>query len=239
MFAAKYKSQEGYADDGRSRYLQAIAGMTFGDSPAQGLVRGRNFYHEALGIALTAPQGWQIRNAPPAIALVNGAGDAALVVRVVPPEAGNTHDEVIRNVLKPIDGRTEQRTLHGLAATHFEGTVRNQQGQTRPVTLTLVTGPGERNYWLQYAAKNADARQRAEAGLMEAESSFRAMTPADRSAAKPWSVQAAPYPRGGFSELAKTSPLPAKKAEAQLKLMNGVYGGGADPKPRQAVKVVN
>jgi predicted Zn-dependent protease len=90
---------------------------------------------------------------------------------------------------------------------------------------------------MQYAAKSADARQRAQAGLMEAESSFRPLSAADRAAAKPWSVQTVPYPSGGFSELAKSSPLlPAP--EAQLKLMNGVYGGGAEPKPGQAVKVV-
>jgi hypothetical protein len=51
-------------------------------------------------------------------------------------------------------------------------------------------------------------------------------------------VQTVPYPRGGFSELARSSPLP-QRAEAQLKLMNGVYGGGAEPKPGQAVKVVS
>ena len=237
-FAAKYKGKEGYADDGRARYLQAISGMTFGDSPAQGLVRGRNFYHEPLGIALTAPQGWQIHNAPEAVVLVNGAGDAGLVVRPVPPKAGKTHEEVIRNVLKPVDGRVERRNLHGLAATHFTGTIRNQQGQTGQATLTLVTGPGDRIYWMQYAAKSADARQRAQAGLMEAESSFRPLTAADRAAAKPWSVQTVPYPGGGFSELAKSSSLPPARAEAQLKLMNGVYGGGAEPKPGQLVKVV-
>ncbi len=36
--------------------------MTFGDSREQGVVRGRNFYHEGLGIALTAPAGWQVQN---------------------------------------------------------------------------------------------------------------------------------------------------------------------------------
>jgi predicted Zn-dependent protease len=166
-------------------------------------------------------------------------GDAGLIVRLVPPKAGTTHDEVIRNVLKPVDGRTEKRSIHGLAATHFTGTARNEQGQTRPVTLTLVTGPGERTYWLQYAAKDTAARQRAEAGLTEAESSFRAMTAADRAAGKPWSVQTVPYPRGGFGELARSSPLPAARAEAQLRLMNGVYGGGGEPKAGQPVKVVN
>ncbi|HEU5294254.1 MAG TPA: M48 family metalloprotease [Burkholderiaceae bacterium] len=238
-FAAKYKAQAGgYADDGRARYLQAIDGMTFGDSREQGVARGRNFYHESLGIALTAPEGWQIDNTQEAIALVNGAGDAGLIVRLVPPKAGSTHDEVIKNVIKPTDGRSEKRTVHGLAATHFSGTYRNQQGQSRPVTVTLVTGPGDRIYWLQSVAKDAAARERAEAGLTEAESSFRALTAAERAAARPWNVQTVPYPRGGFTELAKSSALPAARAEAALKLLNGVYGGSTEPKAGQPVKVV-
>jgi predicted Zn-dependent protease len=238
QFAVKFQGQGNYADDGRARYLQAVDGMTFGDSREQGVVRGRNFYHEGLGIALTAPAGWQVQNAQQAIMLVDGAGDAGLIVRLVPPKAGNTHEEVIRNVVEPIDGRTERRTLHGLAATHFEGSARNQQGQSKALSLTLVTGPGERNYLLQYAAKDAAALQRAGAGLLEAESSFRALTAADRAAARPWSVNTVPYPRGGFAELARSSPLPAR-AESQLKLMNSAYGGGAEPKPGQPVKVVN
>lgn len=238
-FAAKYRGQSGYADGGRARYLQAIDGMTFGESRDQGVTRGRNFYHEGLGIALTAPVGWQIRNSPEAIILVNGAADAGLLVRLVPPKAGSTHDDVIRNAIKPASGRSEQRTVHGLAATHFTGTVRNAQGQTRPASFTLVTGPAERIYLLQYAAKDDAAMQRAGAVLLEAESSFRALTAADRAAARPWSVKTVPYPRGGFGELAKSSPLPAARAEAQLRLLNSAYGGGAEPKAGQAVKVVN
>jgi len=237
-FAAKYRGQTGYADDGRERYLQAIAGMTFGDSAQQGLVRGRDFFHPGLGIALTAPQGWQIANSADAIAVVDGAADAGLIVRLVPPKAGATHDEIIQNVLKPLDGRTEKRTIHGLAATHFSGTARDDKGQTRPVTMTLVSGPGERTFWLQYAAKSAEARQRAEPGLAEADASFRAMTHADRAAARPWSVRTVPFPRGGFAELARSSPLPAARAEAQLRLLNGVYGAESMPRPGQLVKVL-
>ena len=103
--AAQYKGQAGYQDEGRTRYLQAIRGMTFGDSPDQGLVRGRNFYHDALGIALTAPAGWVIQNDADQLALVNTARDAAMLVRLVPAKAGSTHNDIIRNVLKPKIGR--------------------------------------------------------------------------------------------------------------------------------------
>jgi predicted Zn-dependent protease len=233
--AAKYSGQ--YGDDARARYLQAVDGMTFGDSREQGVVRGRNFYHEPLGIALTAPSGWKVQNTPAAIVLVNGEGSAGLIVRLVPPNAGGTHEEIIRNAIKPVDGRTERRSLNGLSATHFTGSVRNEQGQTSPVRLTLVAGPGNRNYLLQYAAKDAAALQRASGQVAEAEGSFRALTAADRTAARPWAVKTVSFPRGGFAELAQGFPLP-DLAQSRLRLLNGVYGGSADPKPGQMVKAV-
>ena len=226
-----------YDDDGRGRYLKAIEGLTFGDSPAQGLVRGRLFVHPELGIALTAPVGWQVRNAAEAITLVNAAGDAGLVVRLVPDKAGSTHEEIIRNLIKPSEGRVEKRSFNGLAATHFAGSRRNEQGQVQGVRVTVVTGPGPRNYLLQHLARDAASLQRAAAPMQEAESSFRALTAADRQAARPWTLRTVAYPRGGFGELARSSPLLAQ-AEAYLRLLNGVYGGGPEPQPGAPVKVV-
>jgi predicted Zn-dependent protease len=235
-FAAS--SAGSYVDDGRARYLAAIDGMDFGESKAQGVTRGRNFYHEDLDIALTAPPGWRVQNGTEAIALVNASGDAGLVVRLVPPGAGSTHEEIIRNVVKPSEGRSDKRSFNGLAATHFSGARRNEQGQAQPVQVTLVTGPGARNYLMQYSARDAAALQRAEADMVRAESSMRALTAADRAAARPWQLRSVPLPRGGFAELARNSPLPAAQAEAQLRLLNAVYGGGTEPAVGQLVKVV-
>jgi len=233
--AGKYKGS--YSEDGRSRYQQAIDGMAFGESADQGVTRGRHFYHEGLGIALTAPQGWKIDNSPSAILLVNGAADAALIVKLVPPQAGRTHDEIIKNALKPVSGQTQARSVNGLAATHFTGVLRNSKGQQANAQLTLVTGPQDRNYLLQYAARDAATLQRNLAQIDEAESSFRALAAADHKAARPWKVDIVPYPAGGFAELAKQSPL-TTLAEQQLRLINGVYNGGTEPKTGQPVKVV-
>lgn len=234
--AAGYVGQ--YGDDQRTRYLQSIDGLTFGDSAEQGVVRGRSFYHEGLGFAMTAPTGWRIQNTADAITLVDGAADAGLIVRVVPADAGKTPDDVIRNVVKPSGGNTEHRTLNGLSATHFAGTTRTSQGQTRNVNLTIVAGPGGRNYAMQYGAKDAAALDRALPQMKEAEASFRALTPADRAAARPWALKTVAFPRGGFAELAKSSPL-TSQAEARLRLINGAYAGGTEPKAGQLVKVVN
>lgn len=226
-----------YVDDGRVRYQAAIEGLNFGESRNQGVTRGPNFYHEDLAIALTAPGGWRVQNAADAITVVNTAGDAALIIRTVPADAGTSHEEIIRSVLKPSDGRVEKRSLNGLPASHFVGSRRDAQGQTQALEATIVSGPGGRNYLLQYAAKDGAARQRAGAGLMQAEASLRPLSPSERSAARPWVLKMVPYPRGGFTELARGSPLPAP-AEAQLRLINGMYGETAEPKVGLAVKVV-
>ncbi len=231
--AAKY--QGSYGDDQRARYLRAIDGLRFGDSAEQGLVRGRDFFHGPLGIAMTVPEGWRIRNAPDAVTMVNAAGDAGLVMKLVPPKAGDDHAQIIRNVFQPTGGRTERRDLNGLQATHVVGTRRTSQG-AQGFLATIVSGPANRNYALLYAAKDSAALQRSAAQLRQAESSFRAMTAADRSRARAWSIDTVAYPRGGFAELARSSPLPGD-AQRHLRLLNGFYEGG-EPKVGQPVKVV-
>lgn len=233
--AAQYQTRERYDDDGRNRYLQAIQSMSFGDSPDQGLVRGQNFYHEPLGLALTAPAGWYVQNEAEQLAFINTARDAALLVRVVPAAAGKAPADVVRNLLKPTQGRLEPTTINGLQASRFTGARAGANGSSVPLEATVITGPGDRVYLLQSTAKDANALARARAGLREAEGSFRALTAQDRAAARPWVIKTAPYPKGGFAELAKNSPI--ARPEQQLRLINGYYGGG-EPAVGQLVKVV-
>jgi predicted Zn-dependent protease len=233
--ANQYDASTQYVDEGRARYQKVIAGLSFGESADQGLVRGRNFYHAGLGIALTAPTGWRIQNSATQLALLNTAGDAALLLKPVPPAAGKTHAEVLRNGFKTSQGKSEAVSLNGLQATRFNGTRQDEKGQVQTLEVTLVSGPDSKIYVLQPAAKDAAALQANRSGLREAEGSFRALSAQDRAAARPWSIKLTPFPKGGFAELAKHSPL--ANAEQQLRLVNGVYGSG-EPKLGQLVKVV-
>jgi predicted Zn-dependent protease len=231
--AANYRGN--YGDDGRARYQQLINGMTFGETREQGVTRGRNFYHEPLGFAITAPVGWKIQNEPSVLAVVNPQGNAGLMLQVVPDKAGTNAEEILRNLIKPEQGRTERYSVNGMPATHFTGTRRNQQGQVQPVEATVVSGPTGRNYLLVYSGADAASLQRAHGQLRDAEASFRPLSSADRNAARPWTLRTVPFPRGGFAELARQSPLP--HAEQHLRLLNGFYGGG-QPTPGQLVKTV-
>ena len=234
--ASQYQDKAGYADEGRARYLKVVQGLHFGESADQGLVRGQNFYHAGLGFALTAPAGWTIQNGADQLGVLNAARDATLVLRVVPPSAGKDAATIIRNVIKPTQGRTEAVALNGLSATRFVGIRQNAQGQSQPVEATIVNGPGTTLYLMQVAGKDAAALQRARPALRDLEMSFRALTAQDRSAARPWVLKTVAFPKGGFAELAKSSQL--DNAEKQLRLINGFYAGG-EPKPGQIVKVVD
>ncbi len=222
--AAQYQANKNYADEGRVRYLQIIDGMRYGESPEQGLTRGRNFYHSTLNFAMTAAPNWRIANEADQLNFLHPSGEAALIVQLAPPNSGRTHDEIIRNVVKPVSGRAERYTLNGLQATHFTGAVQAQGGQ-RGVELTVATGASGQNYLMIYAGKDAATIQRHRAALREIEGSFRGMSAQDTAAAKPWLLRTTGLPRGGFADLARTAPM-TTLPEQQLKLMNGVYSTG-------------
>ena len=231
---AQYRGQ--YGDEGRARYLQVIDGLPFGETAQQGLTRGRNFYHDGFGLALTAPAQWSIQNAPDRVLLVNAARDAALVVRLAPAALGASHDDVIRNLIKPSSGRSERITLNGLSATQFSGVRAGAQGQAEPVVATVVSGPGSNRFVLLWSARDNAALQRARGALQEAQGSFRPLSAADRADARPWALRVAALPPGGLAELVRRSPL--DMAEQQLRLINGIYGGGTLA-PGQLVKFVD
>jgi predicted Zn-dependent protease len=232
----------GWDDEGRDRYLKAVTGVTFGDGREHGVVRGRQFFHEPLGVAITAPQGFRIVNDSDELRLVNGARDAGLVLRVVPSstlqKTGRVHDAILRQGLGATEGRTERLTLGGsLPATHFAGQRRDAKGNAGPLDATIVSGPGGQVFLLGRIARDAAALERARPLLREAELSFRPLSAADRAAARPWRLKLAPYPAGGFAQLARGTPL-TELPEQQLRLLNGVYGGHAEPRVGQLVKVV-
>jgi len=52
----------------REPFLAAIDGITFGDSPDQGIITGPSFRHAGLRIAFDAPPGFQLQNSPQSVA---------------------------------------------------------------------------------------------------------------------------------------------------------------------------
>jgi predicted Zn-dependent protease len=212
-----------YQDAGRARYLQAINGMTFGDSREQGVIRGQDFYHEPLGFTLRTPLNWSIQNATSELSIVADNMQAAVSLRPSPNSKGD-HAAAIRSLLQPDQGRTEATKINGLRATNFLGT---KQGS--PVEATVISLGGA-DYVFQKLQKPA-ARGTYDRELREIVASFRALTPADASNAKPYTIRVVVAPRTSapFTDLAQEVSQIApqyRNAEAQLRLLNQAYPQG-------------
>ena len=154
----------------------------------------------------------------------------------MPPKAGSSHDEIIRNVLQPEQGRWRSWRSAACRPPISPACARTGRDSRRRRSHRGQRAEGARNYLLLYGAKNETALQRARAGIQEAEASFRPLSNADLAAARPWTIRTVPFPRGGFAQIARQSPL-GGNAEAQLRLINGAYSGG-QPQPEQLVKAI-
>jgi predicted Zn-dependent protease len=51
----------------RDQYLERIRGLVFGDRVEDGIVRGNEFVHPLLRLAVTFPEGWELTNTPEAV----------------------------------------------------------------------------------------------------------------------------------------------------------------------------
>lgn len=219
-----------YQDEGRQRYLQMINGMTYGDSRAQGVVRGQYFYHEPLGFTIRAPQGWSIQNASNDLTVLADNMQAAVAMRLAPNTRGD-HNAAIRTLLAPDQGRVEQTTINGLRATNFVGSRQNN-----PIDATVIT-LGNNDYVFQKLQK-PEARGSYDTILRDVVASFRTLTPTDVANAKPYALRTTALPRSAnpFAELGRSLPN-IKNAEGQLRLLNQVYPQGNIP-AGQLVKMI-
>jgi predicted Zn-dependent protease len=59
---------------GRAAYLGRIDGLTFGDKPEEGFVRGRRFSHPNLGFTFLAPEGFTLTNTPQQVIAAHPGG---------------------------------------------------------------------------------------------------------------------------------------------------------------------
>lgn len=107
-----------------NRYMGAIDGMIYGDSPAQGFVRGRDFIHPQLRFRFRVPDGFVITNSAAAVAS-KGPNGGRFTLESGGPVDGSAKAYIQRKwapaLAKKYDagklGRVEQGKVDGLRVT--------------------------------------------------------------------------------------------------------------------------
>lgn len=216
--------------DNREGYLQKMAGVVFGDSPEQGVVRNNALLHEKLGLAIQFPPGWHVQNRPDRVIAMNAQGDALLELQQGPKNSRPL--ETLQKGLKLDAGaRYDRGNLSGFPAAFVAGA---QQG--KPVVVTAVVFKGTQ-YLIGGMAKDKAAYNRERSKLRASINSFRAITPKEKRLARPRLLRLVTATSGiSMAGLARQSVLEGD-AESQLRLLNGLYPSG-EPRPGQRLKIV-
>ncbi len=131
--AARYPGNA--KERGAGAYLAAIDGMTYGDSPEQGFVRGTNFYHPVMGFTFSVPQGYKIKNSPEQI-VASKSGGALIVVDQVKANTADPASYIMYDWLQGKRQLTPEKVNingHDAATASFDTTLNGA-----PITLRLV-----------------------------------------------------------------------------------------------------
>lgn len=216
--------------ENREIYLKAMDGVYFGDSPDQGVIRNNALLHEKLGIAVQFPQGWRVQNQPDRVAAINPQGTALVELRPGPKNAQPM--DALQKALKLDQGaRFESGSVNGNPAAFAAGAM-----QGKPVLAAAIKHGGGQ-YLFAALAKDANAYNQNRNEMKATINSFHSLTAEERRRAKPHVIRMVKAQPGmTMAQLAAQSPLGAS-AEAQLRLMNGLYPSG-EPKAGQMVKIV-
>jgi len=220
---------------GRDEYISLIDELVFGDSPQEGILRGRNFYHEGLGFSMRFPQKWKMTNLPDRLLLTAADGNA--LMQISAENADNKlspRDFMIQRMgLNNLENESPL-TINGHTAHTGISVITNKQGSI-PTRFTVIYFQ-QRAFIIAGMAKGNNLATYDNA-ILETAKSFHSLTSDEKVLAKPIRIniiEASSKTR--FSRLANQSPLESH-AESQLRLLNAKYPTG-EPDKGSLIKVL-
>ena len=215
----------------KTAYLSLIDGLTYGEDPSEGFVRGRRFLHPKLGFTFTAPPGFTLDNTAQAVFGVKDGGGEALRLDVVqvPPEqalAAYLVSGWIENI--------EPKSVEAITISGFPAATATAGGDQWTFRLYVVRF-GSDVYRFIFAAKNrTDAVDKT---FRESIGSFRRMTLAEIRSAKPHRIKAVTVRAGDSVErLARRMAAHDHQVE-RFRVLNALKPGDR-VKPGDVVKLV-
>lgn len=221
-------------DRGRDRYLSALSGMIYGDSPEQGFERDGDFVHPKMGFAFHIPQGSKLVNQPDKVTAVGKDSvvmlDMARNSRGLDP-VGYIAEEWLAGKQ---GGRPEAITVNGLSAAtdQFAGTLNGKPVQIRVVAIAWA--PGEIFRFQMAMPQNVSAATIEQ--LKRTTYSFRRLSDAERRAIRPRTITLVTAGQGDTTETLARRMSVDKGAVDLFRALNDLSG---QPVPGRQYKVIS
>lgn len=215
----------------RRAYLRALDDSLFGDDPSEGYVRGREFAHVSLGIAFTVPDGYALKNTSAAVLATDGAHTA------------------IRFDAVPLKDQSLQAYLRsGWAKGLIEDSIRTESVSGMDVAtasalvdgwsfrIAVIRGPTRAFRFIFASSRSASAYAEA---FRKTVASFRVLTPGQRAAMRPLTLQVVEVQPGDTIEIlsARMAGMDGPLKRPMFETLNGL-GTASALRPGDLVKIV-
>lgn len=237
---SKTKAEAGVYPQGgnhsRDTHLNAINGMTYGDSAKQGFARGTDFYHPAMGFTFSVPQGFKITNQPSQVVATNNAG-SVVIFDMVANKQGLSPSQFIGNVwLKEakLQG-LENITVNGLpaATASLPGTV---GGKAVTIRVVAISWQGKLVRF-QMAIPNSASSALVEQ-LKKTTYSFRMMSASEKKSVHPYKLRLyTAKANDTVASISRRMPFDTMQEE-RFRILNAI-GPGQDVAPGARYKIVS
>ena len=219
------------AESDRNQFLDAVDGLTYGDDPKEGFVRGRRFMHANLGFTFTAPESFTLENTPQAVLGATPSGKEALRLDAVRVPA----DQALTNYLASgwIDG-IDSSSIQPLTINGFTAATAVARGEQWSFRLFAIRF-GNDVYRLAFAARELSAT--ADTAFRSSAETFRRVPVEEAKGATPLRIAVVRVGlRDTVERLAAKMAVPDRKLERFL-ILNGIEKD-AKLKLAERVKIV-
>ena len=218
------------------QFLTRIDGIVFGDSPKEGIVRGNQFLHPELRLAMTFPEGWEIVNTQAQVGARKPGQEEFVILQLVPNAQGSL-EQVAQSSMASAGFRQlngQRGEINGLDAYigTYQGTV---QGLGNVGTLAAHILHDRRVYLIAGLAP-ANAYERARQDFTRTLRTFRPLSASEAAQIRPNRVDLITARAGdtwqGIAERTGNAVKPST-----LAIMNN-YDPNQPPRPGDRIKVV-
>jgi predicted Zn-dependent protease len=214
----------------KAAYLASVDGITYGEDPADGFVRGQHFLQPKLGFSFMAPEGLMLDNTPQAVLGTKEGGDQSLRLDVVKVPAEQSLIEYLNSgwIENIENGSVEELSVNGVPAA--TATAIGNQWAFR---LYVVRFGGE-VYRFIFAAKNRTPE--ADRAFRESIQTFRRLSEREK-AVRPLHLKVVKVQPGDTVESLAAAMAFTDHQVERFQVLNGLEPNAA-LKPRDLVKIV-
>ncbi len=222
-------------DANRESFLKYMDGAVVGNSEADGILHGNNFYHKDLDLFIKFPEAWNVQNLPDRLIAQDKQGTAQLHVTIGKLKAGQTPKQLLEEIS---DGKISKG--ENFSTSSFKGytglATINMQGAKIPGRIAAIANK-QQVYLVAVLGRDQNALEKVDSAGFATIRSFRNLKSNESKLAKSKHIKLVRVKKGDtFASLAKKSDF-SHHGEEQLRLINGMYPDGK-LKTGQLIKIV-